>query len=264
MLRRTFLQSAAAAAALSLAPFAHAAEQTVRIGVTAGPAAEILEQVVPLAKKRGVNVKIYEFQDYVQPNAALDAGDLDANIFQTVPYLTAQNQDRGYHLKVVGKAFTLPMAFYSRKVKSFAEAPEGSTVGIPNDPAMGARALLLLEKGGVIKLREGAGVKATVLDIVENPKKLKIVELEAAQLPHSLNDLTISAVNGNYAYVANLNPLRDGLLVEDKDGPYVCNIVTNEKNANDPWVKPFVEAYQQSEIAKWILEKYKGSVIPAF
>ncbi len=199
MLRRTFLQGAAAAAALSLAPFAHAAEQTVRIGVTAGPAAEILEQVVPLAKKRGLNVKIYEFQDYVQPNAALDAGDLDANIFQTVPYLTAQNQDRGYHLKVVGKAFTLPMAFYSRKVKSFAEASAGSTIGIPNDPAMGARALLLLEKGGVIKLREGAGVKATVLDIVENPKKFKIVELEAAQLPHSLDDLTISAVNGNYA-----------------------------------------------------------------
>ncbi|WP_418866524.1 MetQ/NlpA family ABC transporter substrate-binding protein [Sutterella wadsworthensis] len=173
-------------------------------------------------------------------------------------------KDRGYHLSVAGKGFTLPMAFYSKKVKSFAEAPKGATVGIPNDPAMGGRALFLLEKGGVIKLRKGVGYTPSVLDIVENPKDLKFVELEAAQLPHSLNDLTISAVNGNYAYVANLNPTRDGILVEDADGPYVCNIVVNTKDLGKPWVKQLVEAYQQPQIAAWIKEKYKGIVIPGF
>ena len=208
----------------------------LRVGVTAGPAAEILEQVVPLAKAKGLDIQIFEFQDYIQPNAALDSGDLDANIFQTIPFMEQTIKDRGYHLSVAGKGFTLPMAFYSKKVKSFAEAPKGATVGIPNDPAMGGRALFLLEKGGVIKLRKGVGYTPSVLDIVENPKDLKFVELEAAQLPHSLNDLTISAVNGNYAYVANLNPTRDGILVEDADGPYVCNIVVNTKDLGKPWV----------------------------
>lgn len=236
----------------------------LRVGVTAGPAAEILEQVVPLAKAKGLDIQIFEFQDYIQPNAALDSGDLDANIFQTIPFMEQTIKDRGYHLNVAGKGFTLPMAFYSKKVKSFAEAPKGATVGIPNDPAMGGRALFLLEKGGVIKLRKGVGYTPSVLDIVENPKDLKFVELEAAQLPHSLNDLTISAVNGNYAYVANLNPTRDGILVEDADGPYVCNIVVNTKDLGKPWVKQLVEAYQQPQIAAWIKEKYKGIVIPGF
>ena len=236
----------------------------LRVGVTAGPAAEILEQVVPLAKAKGLDLQIFEFQDYIQPNAALDSGDLDANIFQTIPFMEQTIKDRGYHLSVAGKGFTLPMAFYSKKVKSFAEAPKGATVGIPNDPAMGGRALFLLEKGGVIKLRKGVGYTPSVLDIVENPKDLKFVELEAAQLPHSLNDLTISAVNGNYAYVANLNPTRDGILVEDADGPYVCNIVVNTKDLGKPWVKQLVEAYQQPQIAAWIKEKYKGIVIPGF
>ena len=222
----------------------------LRVGVTAGPAAEILEQVVPLAKAKGLDIQIFEFQDYIQPNAALDSGDLDANIFQTIPFMEQTIKDRGYHLSVAGKGFTLPMAFYSKKVKSFAEAPKGATVGIPNDPAMGGR--------------KGVGYTPSVLDIVENPKDLKFVELEAAQLPHSLNDLTISAVNGNYAYVANLNPTRDGILVEDADGPYVCNIVVNTKDLGKPWVKQLVEAYQQPQIAAWIKDKYKGIVIPGF
>ena len=144
----------------------------LRVGVTAGPAAEILEQVVPLAKAKGLDIQIFEFQDYIQPNAALDSGDLDANIFQTIPFMEQTIKDRGYHLSVAGKGFTLPMAFYSKKVKSFAEAPKGATVGIPNDPAMGGRALFLLEKGGVIKLRKGVGYTPSVLDIVENPKDL--------------------------------------------------------------------------------------------
>lgn len=129
------------------------------------------------------------------------------------------------------------MAFYSKKVKSFKDAPEGATVGIPNDQAMGARALLILDKNGVIKLKKGVGLLPSVFDIEENPKKLKFVELEAAQLPRSLDDLTVAAVNGNYAYVANLNPKRDGILSEDAHGSYVCNIVVNDPDKNQDWAR---------------------------
>ena len=142
----------------------------LRVGVTAGPAAEILEQVVPLAKAKGLDIQIFEFQDYIQPNAALDSGDLDANIFQTIPFMEQTIKDRGYHLSVAGKGFTLPMAFYSKKVKSFAEAPKGATVGIPNDPAMGGRALFLLEKGGVLSCARVWATRLQCLILLKIPK----------------------------------------------------------------------------------------------
>ncbi len=267
MQRRKLIFAAAAAAAS--APFlgassAFAAEKTLRVGVTAGPSAQILEYVVPIAKELGLNVKIYEFQDYIQPNAALDAGDIDANIYCTKPFLDHENETRGYSLRIAAPAFTLPMAVYSKKIKSLKDLPQDATVGIPNDPAMGGRGLLLLAAGGLIKLREGSGLLPSKFDIVENPKNLKVVELEAAQLPLSLNDLTIACVNGNYAAVAGLNPSRDGLLVEGANGPYVCNIVVTEKNLNEPWVKTFAKAYQDPRVKEWILKKFEGSVIPGF
>lgn len=264
MQRRQFLLSAASAAALLAVPAVQAAGTTLKIGVTAGPSAEILEHVLPIAKELGLTINIYEFQDYIQPNAALDAGDIDANIYCTKPFLDNENKTRGYHLAIAAPAFTLPMAVYSKKIKNLKDLPEGATVGIPNDPAMGARGLILLEQGGLIKLREGAGLLASRLDIVENPKKLKVVELEAAQLPHSLDDLTIAAVNGNYAAVAGLKPGRDGLLVEGPNGPYVCNIVVHEKNLNAPWVKTFIKAYHNPRVKEWILKKFEGSVVPGF
>lgn len=171
MQRRQFLLSAASAAALLAVPAVQAAGTTLKIGVTAGPSAEILEHVLPIAKELGLTIKIYEFQDYIQPNAALDAGDIDANIYCTKPFLDNENKTRGYHLAIAAPAFTLPMAVYSKKIKNLKDLPEGATVGIPNDPAMGARGLILLEQGGLIKLREGAGLLASRLDIVENPKK---------------------------------------------------------------------------------------------
>lgn len=240
-----------------------AAEQ-VKIGVTAGPSAEILEAAVPIAKKAGLDVKVIEFQDYIRPNSALNDGDLQANIYQTIPFLETQNRDRGYKHVAVGKAFTLPMAFYSKKIKSFDEAPDGATVGIPNDAAMGGRALVLLAANNIIKLKDGVGLFPTPLDIIENPKHLKFVELEAATLPRALDDLTISAINGNYAAVAGLNPTHDGIIREDSEGPYVCNIVVRASDKDKPWVKKFVQAYQSPGVRSFIAKKYDGSVIPGF
>ena len=181
-----------------------------------------------------------------------------------MPFIEAQSRDHGYNFAVVGQAFTLPMAFYSKKVKSFKDAPEGATVGIPNDQAMGARALLILDKNGVIKLKKGVGLLPSVFDIEENPKKLKFVELEAAQLPRSLDDLTVAAVNGNYAYVANLNPKRDGILSEDAHGSYVCNIVVNDPDKNQDWARVLVEAYRSPSVREFIEKKYDGAVLAAF
>lgn len=249
----------------ALAPVAQAATQTtLRVGVTAGLHAEILEKVIPFAKARGLNIKVYEFQDYVRPNAALAEGDLDINIFQTKPFLDAACRDRGYKLVPVGETFTFPMAFYSKKVKSLKEVKKGARVGIPNDPSQGGRALLLLASSGLIRLKDPKNLLASPLDIAENKLRLRIVELEAAQLPHALGDLDIAAINGNYANSAGLNPTRDGILVEGGDSPYVNHIVVKEKDKNQPWVKTFVEAYRQPEVSAFIKANYKGTVIPSF
>lgn len=273
MQRRTLLKTALIASVLTAisptlwaneTPFSLTTPKIITVGVTAGIAGEVLEQVLPIAKERGLTIRIVEFQDYVQPNVALDAHDLDANIFQTVPFIEAQSRDHGYKFAVVGQAFTLPMAFYSKKVKSFDEAPVGATVGIPNDQAMGGRALLILDKNGVIKLKPGVGLLPSVFDIEDNPKKLKFVELEAAQLPRSLDDLTIAAVNGNYAYTANLNPSRDGILMEDAHGPYVCNIVVNQPDKDQDWARVLVESYRSPSVKAFIEKKYEGAVLPAF
>lgn len=266
MQRRNLLGATLAAAlsfTVSIPSFA-ADKTTLKVGVTAGVSAEVLEYVAKLAKPEGLTIKVIEFQDYIRPNAALNDGDLDANIYNTKPFLDRQNTERGYHLAIAGKAFTLPMAFYSHKIKNLKDIPDGATVGIPNDQAMGGRALLLLQRSGLIELKKDAGLLASPLDIIKNPKHLKFVELEAAQLPRSLDDLTISAVNGNYAYTAGLNPQRDGLLVEPGDGPYVCHIVVQDKDKNEPWVKKFVQIYQRPEVKKFIEEKYKGSVLAGF
>ena len=263
--RQLILGSAALLAAGSSAFAAPAADPKVlRIGVTAGIAAEVLEQALPFAEKLGLKIKIIEFQDYIRPNAALADGDLEANIFQTIPFFEEQTKAHNWKFTIVAKAFTLPMAFYSKKVKSFAEAPVGAKVGIPNDQAMGGRALLILAANGIIKLRDGVGLLPGPYDVIENPKKLKFVELEAAQLPRSLDDLTISAVNGNYAYLAGLNPSRDGILVESADGPYVCHIVTRTEDKDRPWVQKLIEAYHNPAVRDFINQKYKGSVIAAF
>jgi D-methionine transport system substrate-binding protein len=183
MQRRFILKFAAALSAVTLfAGVAHA-DEAIKMGVTGGPHAQIMEVVKQVAAKNGLKITVVEFSDYVQPNAALAAGDLDANSYQHAPYLDAQVKDRGYKLIKLADTVTFPMGIYSKKIKSLAELQPGARIAVPNDPTNGGRALLLLQKQGLLKLRADAGLKATPLDVVDNPKKLKIVELDAAQIP---------------------------------------------------------------------------------
>lgn len=265
MLRRNLVTGIVLSSLLPISSFSQETKkQNLKIGVTAGLHAQILEQVVPIARKNGLEIKIIEFQDYVQPNVALASGDLDANIFQTKPFLDAANRDRGFKLVPVGETITFPMAFYSKGYKNFKDIPNGAKLGIPNDPSQGGRALLLLSSVGLIKLKDQNNLLSSPLDIVENPHKFKFVELEAAQLPHSLQDLDAAAINGNYAAAANLNPSRDGILIENPNGPYVNHIVVREKDKNAPWVAVLRESYQKPEISVFIKKTFKGAVFPAF
>lgn len=160
------------------------------------------------------------------------------------------------------------MAIYSKKYKSFQDLPDGASIAIPNDPANESRVLLLLQKAGAIKLKTGidpiAGVNATPRDIIENPKKFRFAEIEAAQLPRTLDDTDASAVNADYANKAGLNPVRDGILVEDKDGPYACLIAVREQDQTQPWVQQLVRSYQSDEVREFILKTFAGGVVPAF
>lgn len=258
--RRTAL-FASAVLALSLSVPALAQQnQVIRIGASPGPHAEILEKVKPLAAKKGLELKIVEFSDYVVPNQALDAGELEANSFQNQPYLDNQVKDRGYKLVSVGLTVNFPLGIYSAKHKSWAEVPDGSTIAIQNDPTNGGRSLLLLQDKGVIKLKDGVGFKPTVADITANPKKLKILEIDAAQTPRSLSDVAAAAINTNYAVDAKIDPA-SAILREDPKGPYVNLIAVREADKDKPWVKSLLEVYQSPEIKAFVAERFKGAVL---
>src|SRR5206468_11526875 len=175
-----------------------------------------------------------------------------------------QIQSRGYKISAVGDTVTFPMGFYSKKFKSLAELPEGSKVGIQNDPSNSGRALALLQKYGVIKLKAGAGITATPLDVVENPKKLQIVQIDAAQLPRSLDDLAASAINTNYAVQANLVPTRDAIAIEDAKSPYANLIAVRTQDKDKPWVAKLVKAFQSPEVKKLVESSFSGSLVAAF
>lgn len=250
-----------AAAALIASP---TAAQTVRVGVTAGPHAQILERVVPEAKKLGLDVKVVEFTDYVIPNQALANREIEINSFQHEPYLKNQLAKTNWRLTKVAYTIASPMGFYSKKYKSFADLPAGATVAVQNDPSNAARSLQLLAANNVIRLRDGAGVTAGVVDIVENPKKLKFIELDAAQLPRSLPDVDVAAVNNNYAVQAGLDPVRDSILKETSDGPWVNIIAVREEDKGAAWVKTFIQAYQSPPIKQFIADKFKGAYVAAW
>ncbi len=267
MQRRSLLRAMALAAAFAVLPAAHAADQTVRLGTMSGPDAQIWNVVRTVAKRSGLDVKIIEFNDYAQPNAALDAGDLDANGFQHQPFLDSQIQARQYKIANVGLTYVAPMGFYSKQYKSLKDLPEGAKVGIQNDPSNGNRALQLLQKQGVLTLRAGAGVagkNATPLDIASNPKKLKIVELDSAILPRSLDDLAVASINTDYAVKAGLSPTHDAVAIEDLRGPYANLIAVRTQDKDKPWVKTLVAAYQSREVRDFITRQFKGAILPAF
>ncbi len=255
---------AVAAWILALSGVAQAQQQQVlRIGVTPGPHAQILEAVKPIAAKKGLDIRLIEFSDYVVPNAALHAGELEANSFQNQPYLDNQIKDRGYKLVSVGLTVNFPLGIYSSKHKSWDEVPAGATIAIQNDPTNGGRSLLLLRDKGVITLRDGVGFRPTVADIIDNPKRLKIVEIDAAQTARSLPDVAAAAINTNYAVEAKIEPT-SAILREDPKGPYVNLIAVREQDKDKPWVKALVEAYQSPEAKEFVLSRFKGSVLPSW
>lgn len=256
-----FLTVSAALLAV-IAGAAHA--EAIKVGVTSGPHARILEAVKPIAAKNGLDIEIVEFTDYVVPNAALDAGDLQANSFQNQPYLDNQKADRGYKIESVGFTVNFPMGIYSKKYKSWDAVPQGATLSIPNDPTNGGRVLLLLQDKGVLKLKQGVGFKPTVADIVDNPGKLKIVEVDAAQTARTLDDVDAAGINTNYATQAGLDPAKDAILREDPKGPYTNIIVVRSADKDKPWVKLLVQSYQTPEIRDFVLTKFKGAVLPAW
>lgn len=266
-MKRRQLIGMAAALGASVATgraFAQGDDRVYKVGVTPGPHAEVMDFVKQQAAKDGLKLEVIEFSDYVQPNAALAAGDIDANSFQHWPYLEAQIKDRGYKIAKVADTMTFPMGVYSRKVKSLKDLKDGARVGIPNDPTNGGRALLLLQAQGLIKLKPGAGLKATPLDVVENPKKIQLVELDAAQLPRSLSDLDAATVNGNYAASAGLNPVKDAIALEDAKGPYVNIIAVRTEDVDKPWVKKLIAAYHSDATREFVIRKFGDSVIPAW
>lgn len=244
-----------------MANFAHA--EALKVGVTAGPYAEIVQYAGELVKKEGVDVKVIEFTDYTLPNAALAQGDLDINNFQHQPYLDNQVAQRGYEIGSIAKSIVVPVGVYSKKITSLNDVKSGSTVAIPNDPSNGTRALILLQQAGLIKLKAGVGIKASVLDVEDNPKKLKIKELDAAQLPRSLDDVDFAVVNLNYALSSGLNP-KTALLLEGVDTPYNLVFAVRNKDKDNPTIRKFVDAYRSPEVKEFIKKRFEGTILPTW
>lgn len=270
MQRKTLLKllsSFAATSALVVGSAAHADNQVVKVGTISGPDEQTWAVVQKVAKGEGLDVKIVTFNDYVQPNAALDAGDLDANAFQHQPYLDSQVKQRGYKIVNVGLTYISPIGIYSKKVKAIKDLQPGAKIGVPNDPSNENRALLLLQAQGLLKLKAGAGTNgnnATTLDIADNPKKIKLLELDAAQLPRSLGDVDAAVINTNYALSAGLQPSKDAIAREDVHSPYANLIAVRAQDKDKPWVKKLVAAYHSQAVRDFIDTQFKGAMVPSF
>ncbi|QCR35215.1 MetQ/NlpA family lipoprotein [Nissabacter sp. SGAir0207] len=236
----------------------------IKVGVIVGAEQQVAEVAAKVAKEKyGLDVELVTFNDYVLPNEALSKGDIDLNAFQHKPYLDQQIKERGYKLVSVGNTFVYPIAGYSKKIKSLSELQDGSQIALPNDPTNLGRSLLLLQKQGLIKLKEGVGLLPTVLDVVDNPKNLKLVELEAPQLPRSLDDqqIALAIINTTYASQIGLTPAKDGIFVEDKDSPYVNMLVSREDNKDAENVKKFVQAYQSDDVDQAANKIFNGGAV---
>ena len=240
-------------------------EKVVKVGASPVPHAEILEIVKPELAKEGIKLEIVEFNDYVQPNLATNDKEIDANFFQHEPYLkNFVTEHPELKLANVLGVHVEPMGIYSHKVKNINEVKDGAQVSIPSDPTNGGRALLLLERAGLLKLKDGVGAAATVQDVVDNPKKLQFKEIEAPQLPRTLDDVDISVINTNWAMQADLVPTRDALFMEDKTSPYVNILVVRQGDENRPEIQSLMKALHSESVKNFINEKYKGAIIPAF
>ena len=242
------------------------AKGTIKVAATSVPHAEILEAAKPILAQQGWNLEVTEFQDYVQPNEVVEAGDFDANYFQHVPYLNSFNEEKGTHLVSVGEIHYEPLGIYPGTASDLANIEDGAEIAIPNDTTNEARALLLLQDNGLITLKDGVGIEATVNDIAENPHNIKFNELEAAQVSRVLPEVSYAVLNGNYALEAGLNAQKDALAIETSDSEaaktYVNIIVVKEGNENNEGVNALVDVLKSDEIKKFINDTYQGSVVP--
>ena len=248
----------------AVAAFSAQADETLTVAATPVPHAEILEFVKPALAKEGVDLKVKVFTDYIQPNVQVAEKRLDANFFQHQPYLDEFNKAKGTNLVAVAGVHLEPLGAYSSKYKALTELPGGANVVIPNDATNGGRALLLLAKAGLIKLKDSNNILATVKDITENTKDLKFRELEAATIPRVLTQVDLALINTNYALEAKLDPSKDALVIEGNDSPYVNILVSRPDNKDSDAMKKLAAALHSPEVKQFITEKYKGAVLPAF
>jgi len=243
----------------------HEGPHTISVGTISGTETQLMVVAKKVALKRyGLKVKIVTFSDYITPNVALSQGDIDANAYQHIPFLKAQIKAHGYKLTPVGKTFLYPMGLYSKKIKKLSQLRNGAKVGIPNDPSNEARALLLLQKAKLIRLKPGATINATPLDIAQNPKQLQFIELGAPELPRALNDLALAAINTTFAIPAGLSPKKDALLAEGPDSPYANVIVVRTADKNLPKVKELVKAFQSKPVIEAAKKIFGDGAIPAW
>ncbi|MFD1608204.1 MetQ/NlpA family ABC transporter substrate-binding protein [Oceanobacillus luteolus] len=240
-------------------------EKNIVVGVTSGPQEEIAEVAAEVAAEEfGLEVELKVFSDYVLPNTALSEGDLDLNSYQHGPFLDQFNEDHGTDLVPVGKTILNPMGIYSETYESIEDLPDGAKFGLPNDPTNGGRALFILEEAGVITLEEGKAETASIHDVVDNPKNLEFIELDAAQIPKQLSEVDVAAINTNFALEAGISPKEDSILLESTNSPYVNYIVVRAENEDDPTVEKFVQAYQSDKVKTFIEEEFQGSIIPSW
>ncbi|MDF2096745.1 MetQ/NlpA family ABC transporter substrate-binding protein [Aquibaculum arenosum] len=240
-----------------------AAAESLRVGVSAGPYGQVLDEAARLAAEQGLDVEIIEFTEWTMINEALHNGDIDANNFQHKPYLDNQIAARGYEIVPLDSSIVVPMALYSESADTIEELPEGASIGIPNDPTNAARALFLLGEAGLLTLAEGAGATATILDVAENPRDLRFVELDAAQLPRSLSDLDASVITLNYAVVSGLDP-HDSLIIESEESDWTLVWAVREDRAEDPTIRRFIDIYSSEEVREFIDVTFEGTILPTW
>ncbi len=237
-------------------------KKVIKVGATPIPHAEILQEVKKILAKEGYTLQIVEFTDYVTPNIAVEEGELDANFFQHTPYMDEFNKNKNTNLVKTVNVHLEPMGVYSRTIKSLKDIKDGSTIAVPNDPTNESRALDILQKEGLLTFKD---VKfKTAKDILDNPKNLKIEELDAPQLPRVLDEVTAAVINTNYALLSNLNPLKDALVIESKDSPYANIVAVKAGNENKTYIQALNKAINSEEIKTFIRTKYKGSIVEAF
>ncbi len=242
---------------LSITPLVAA---PLKVGVTAGPHAIIMEKVKELAKNQGIDIQVIEFNDFILPNVALNDKELDINSYQHKPFLEEQIKSRGYKIKAAGKTVLMPLGIYSKTIKKLADLKDKSKIAIPSDPTNGGRALKLLEKVGLITLKPVDN--PSILDIKNNPKNLTLVEIDAPQLPRTLDDVDAAVINTDWVLLAGLDP-KAALATEDKNSPY-ANVFAIREDENRPEVEKLIKIYQSEPIKTFILEKFKGAILPAW